>query len=481
MSISKLPSQSHSRGASGFAGAVFLNSRPIAVNRNVLHIAGGAASGIFLSQLIYWTQRGVDVIQQDGWIRKTADQWLLETGMSWKVQNRARKQLLEQGLIEERLRGLPAQKEYKINLPELAKRTAELMHITLARQVDLATFRTEELLIKQLLGRATAYHRKLAELCPHINDALFLSRLLQEAGGNPDKWICHSRNEWLAELVLSRPEWETSRKHLKDLGFIFERGSNYPRRIDFQVQTAPLASALVRLQEAKTAEKGKSLANRTDRAKQADGNPTIEENHPLGGIGRNCEAGFTPSESPNPAYPDPAFKDHPIQPTSFAQSSLYKKENGLQGELQQPLQQAQAVAPAEVVVVGSELIWPNWIDAVEKQIIKTYLGRISTEAAQDVLDEMEWLKSSTGVHNAAGLARKLTALASTNQFVAEGAHKVQADRIQAKRVAAAVAAASSQTGNPALSAPKEKYAGVPPHIKQRLAEGAAALKSRMGR
>jgi hypothetical protein len=400
--------------------------------------------------------------------------------MSWKVQNRARKLLVDQGLIEERLRGLPAQKEYRLNLPELAKRTSQLMHITLAEQVDLAMFRTEELLIKQLLGRATAYHRRLAEVCPHINDALFLSRLLQECGGSPDKWICHSRNEWLAELVLSRPEWETSRRHLKDLGFILERGSNYPRRIDFQVQTAPLASALIRLQEAKTGSKDKKTAIGKDRAKLIEGNPDIEESASLGRIGQISEPEFPLSVTPNTAQPNPAFKDRPIRPTSFAQSSLYKKENGLQVELQQPLQQADSAATQGVVVVG-DLIWPTWIDAVERQIIKTYIARVTPSIAQDVLDEMEWLKKSGGVHNPAGLARKLTSLAGSNEFIPEGAHKVKADRIQALRVSAAVQAAATNASKQVPPEPSKQYSGVPADIRKKLAEGSAALRAKIGR
>ena len=132
------------------------------------------------------------------------------------------------------------------------------------------------------------------------------------------------------------------------------------------------------------------------------------------------------------------------------------------------------------MVVGSELIWPKWIDAVERQIIQNYMAKVQPALAQDVLDEMEWIKSTKDVHNAAGLARKLVALVRANEFVAEGAHKVKSDRIQAQRIALAVAAVEQSSSLP-KQPPLPTYSGVPPHIKQRLAEGAAALKAKIGR
>jgi hypothetical protein len=62
--------------------------RSIAVSLNVMALVDDAAAGILLSQLIYWTRRGVDVLDRDGWVHKTATEWEHETGMSWKVQRR---------------------------------------------------------------------------------------------------------------------------------------------------------------------------------------------------------------------------------------------------------------------------------------------------------------------------------------------------------------------------------------------------------
>lgn len=465
----------------GMRNHAFLNSRPIAVHRNVIHLAGNAAAGIFLSQLIYWTRHGVEVSQRDGWVRKTADQWQLETGMTWKVQKRARKHLVDLGLIEERRIGLPAQTEYRVNVNELAVRSAQLIHIHLDECMSLDMFRTDAQIVKQLLGRATAYQRRLADLVPHINDALLLSRIVQDSG-HSERWVCRSRADWMAELLMSRQEWETARRHLRQAGLLIERGCNYPRRVDFMVPAQALMLALARLQSQKTNSSNTARPSGLDRAKLKVGKAEDGVSAALGEIGRNSEDEFPLSVSPISSYPDQAFKARPIEPTRIAQSSLYLEER-LQVELQQPLQrEAQFYKPVVVVddstrastpekrtLVFDNAIWPAWIPGHERLIVWTHLSNLPAQTAQSILDEMDWSHHRKGVTSPPGLARTLSLLAARNEFVPEGAHRIQAQRNESNRRAMAVDASAQQQPAQTMPTVERKGLPVPDHLRRKLA------------
>jgi hypothetical protein len=90
--------------------AVF--ARPVAYHR-LLAIAGGTVSaGVFLSQLIYWSERTDD---PSGWVYKTIDDWWNETALGRYELQTIRKALVKENLIEERLSGVPARLYYKLN------------------------------------------------------------------------------------------------------------------------------------------------------------------------------------------------------------------------------------------------------------------------------------------------------------------------------------------------------------------------------
>jgi hypothetical protein len=90
--------------------------RPIAYHVVFAEVSGGVTSGVFLSQLFYWADRGKD---PDGWIYKTQDEWQEETGLSRREQETARKRLKRRGILEEKLAGMPARLHYRINLDHL--------------------------------------------------------------------------------------------------------------------------------------------------------------------------------------------------------------------------------------------------------------------------------------------------------------------------------------------------------------------------
>jgi len=89
-----------------------LADRPIAYHPDIARVAGGVKAGIFLSQLLYWSDKGK---RADGFIWKTQEEWELETALTRREQETARKTLKAKRLLDERLEGIPAKLYYKIN------------------------------------------------------------------------------------------------------------------------------------------------------------------------------------------------------------------------------------------------------------------------------------------------------------------------------------------------------------------------------
>ncbi len=82
---------------------------------------GGVKAALLLSQLIYWSSDPA-ARRRGGWILKTVDEMLLETGLSKAEQQTARAALARLGVIEARLKGIPRIWRYRVNLDRLAER-----------------------------------------------------------------------------------------------------------------------------------------------------------------------------------------------------------------------------------------------------------------------------------------------------------------------------------------------------------------------
>ena len=93
-----------------------LHDRPVAYHPMLAKAVGGATTGLFLSQLLYWSGKGAAL---DGWIWKTQADWETETGLTRYEQETARKHLKHQGVLEEQLAGLPAKLYYRVNFDAL--------------------------------------------------------------------------------------------------------------------------------------------------------------------------------------------------------------------------------------------------------------------------------------------------------------------------------------------------------------------------
>jgi hypothetical protein len=85
----------------------------------------GPAPGVLMSQLFFWTGKGMD---PEGWIYKTEHEWKWETGLSRDQQRKARKILNAKGVLEETKKGLPRKLYFRIKLERLAEVVLETLN-----------------------------------------------------------------------------------------------------------------------------------------------------------------------------------------------------------------------------------------------------------------------------------------------------------------------------------------------------------------
>src|SRR5689334_22262607 len=95
-----------------------LLARPIAFHKLLAISGGSVGAGVFLSQLVYWSERTTD---PGGWIYKTAEDWWGEAALSRYELDTIRTTLKKRGLIEEKRAGVPAKLYYKIEWETLEK------------------------------------------------------------------------------------------------------------------------------------------------------------------------------------------------------------------------------------------------------------------------------------------------------------------------------------------------------------------------
>lgn len=96
---------------------VELLRRPVAYHPILADITGSVTSAVFLSQALYWTDRGILANQGfDGWFWKTSKQWHEETRLSRREQEGARKRCVDLKILKEELRGNPAKLHFFIDL-----------------------------------------------------------------------------------------------------------------------------------------------------------------------------------------------------------------------------------------------------------------------------------------------------------------------------------------------------------------------------
>lgn len=90
--------------------------RPVAYYPGLRRITKSTTATIFLCQFIYWTGKGT---LEGGWIYKTADEIEEETGLTYNEQVTARRNLVEEELIEEKYLRIEHRMLYRVNLSKI--------------------------------------------------------------------------------------------------------------------------------------------------------------------------------------------------------------------------------------------------------------------------------------------------------------------------------------------------------------------------
>jgi hypothetical protein len=485
-------------------GTLNQRTRPqgVAVAARVMALVGDVAAGVMLSQLIYWTRRGPNVVEHGGWIFKSAKDWQRETGMTWKVQRRARALLVGLGFIEERLQTMPARLEFRLQVNRLCQQLAERSGVAI-EPVGLDSFcDRNNLLVNRLLGRAYLYQPRLAECFASVHTVMLASRLLSalrpgdgwggvrdplaaaeparpstdapsrdDAGrARPDRLVRMHRADWLRETGLSRDQWQTARRKLRDAGVLIEVHRNFPRRIDLGVRV-PLLAALLAARRSRAGDDGAAQVMTTCRplAVQSESPARLEAGldraKQLGGIGLCAPM----DRQAVPVWPDPADSDEPIPPIAIARSNLY-----LNTQLQKPLHPQQdthgrptvrgwrvfgcggggsdeaeyrnaaiGVRVRDAGPAAATLVWPAVFVAEDRPPAMDHLRGLASPLQQTLLDEIEWQHAQRPVRSPIALLRVLSSQAREGQFVPDGAHRIAArrrDRTVKAEVVAAPAA-----------------------------------------
>ncbi|WP_313390391.1 DNA-binding protein [Acinetobacter sp.] len=99
-----------------------MNEQPIAFNKHYVFLGCGINGALMLSQLVYWTSRSKNA---EGWIYKTQSEWTMETGLTRKEQETARKTLKNLGFISEKKMGVPRRVFFRVERENLYQALVE--------------------------------------------------------------------------------------------------------------------------------------------------------------------------------------------------------------------------------------------------------------------------------------------------------------------------------------------------------------------
>jgi len=229
-------------------------ARPIAFNINFARITGDAKAALFLSQLVYWTRRGADVLANDGWIFKTRDQWEIETGLTRHEQLGVQTMLLEQGLIEAQKIGAPARNCYRVMAPMLGSRLAQLVKAEPVQWSLLDIQQADNAKVKALLGRQFAFYRMLTELAHSTTCAIYLSRSIAvdqrvaDVKGDAPKAFLPWDQQWFRLAVdsmqldtgLTGAQQRDAKHKLCQIGVLDEGMLTHPRKQIYLRINAPV-------------------------------------------------------------------------------------------------------------------------------------------------------------------------------------------------------------------------------------------------
>ena len=433
-------------------------NRPVAIHQHLTRLTGSTKAAVFLSQLVYWTRRSPSARACGGWLHKTSAEWFRELGLSRREQESARAILKALDVLDEALLGQPALRYYCLKLPQLAGLLSAHVDQPIA-ELDLEILCANETLVRELLGRAVPYHRKLAYVTDSVNAALLLTRLVYQHRRHlhAQGWSRLSREELERELGLTRWEQETARERLRTRRFVEERIAFLPARLYARVVPPVILEALLRLD----AELANSMEPQPAGRKSAN---------PMVGIPAFLEEGKRQAESRHPRESGRAKTADLIGANtrlSLAENLLSKNGETTGAKLTTEKLTTTTTPPeaappdataAEVVVARLEglidpadhvadrltvrqpapgaadalLIFPDDFLPEERELAAAELAGMRAERAQAVLDELAGrTRKGRRVDSRLALLRSLATAERENRFTPAFAWEVQAARQRA--------------------------------------------------
>ncbi|MGF6508341.1 hypothetical protein [Paraburkholderia sp. 32] len=198
---------------------------PIAFSMRLAQITGHPKDAVLLSQLVYWTRHGRDVVARQGWIHKTREQWFEETGLSREEQENARRRLRRLNLAQEWRGGRPARLYFRIHTGTLSAVLSHAHRLEQPVHLSLDFMRGNEHAMHALFGPSVAFHRVLAEVTGSVNAALMLSRMIQLQRHILDtdgQWFSLTASDWARDCGLKRRQFENAKHKLRQLGLVEE-------------------------------------------------------------------------------------------------------------------------------------------------------------------------------------------------------------------------------------------------------------------
>jgi hypothetical protein len=440
--------------------------RPIAFNVNFARITGDAKAALMLSQLMYWTKRGTSVLECDGWIFKTRDQWITEIGLGRHEQSTARQTLIELGLIEESRIGHPARNCFRIIPQELGIRLAQLLR-TETVQWSLLDIRNDAEHIRLLLGRQFAFHRILVDITASCTSAIYLSKALtihkrfsnKQAKPSTSTASLDWSSEWFRmatgttqdETGLSAAQQRKAKESLCGLGLLHEAMMEFPRkqiylRIDTPTLQQKLIAALSACQNQPVDKNEVIHSAISSDAKTSQSNRAVASTHGKNGhTGQPVRTGHVGqsvhirkrlddlnSSDAKTDPPDGQLSHHswPVLTRPVAGFSMlsrqvlaplhardatcagvttnydYKEE--ITTTPTSPPPNAELDSAPNVVVVDLELIWPESLSDWQRDQCQKILTPLAKTDQQDLLDELEGHLLSGGINNPVSYLGALT-------------------------------------------------------------------------
>ena len=425
-----------------------MNNRPITIYKGLVDRLGCVKAALLLSQLIYWTRKGINVERDEGWFFKTVEEMMFETGLSRKEQLTAKRKLRALDLLEFKMAGVPALPFYRLNLRGLTQFVIQTFEINAkSTSLSLEDIRSVHGVFEQFLAQRLPYHTILANIAGGVNAGLMLSFLFQNLfKGYSQKvqgFVTKSIDQWQSQTGLSYKEQRKARDRLIELGFISEHHFSLSRdiytRIEFDVcfkafeQISALRTQYVSI---KMDQKGASLG-----LKKGVSSCTERSNTgvPKSEIQSYRKGEYSCADTSNTAVPKGEIHIYKTTKTNTTENQEYINKPQQQQLTVTAEMNMQRSTGSRVVVVNmdelkSQLHWPSSLkdhddQSVVLKQIESGQQSIDAQAMQVILDEMAGIEySGKSIHNPIRYFGRLLSLYLMNQFVPELAHKVKKRR-----------------------------------------------------